>query len=37
MQLDALEKGDLPAVTPGLANGVADQLSRLKAAFARAE
>ena len=37
MQLDALERGNLPAMTPGVANGVADQLSRLKAAFARAE
>ena len=35
MQLDALEKGDLPETTPGLINGVADQLSRLKAAFGR--
>ncbi|WP_338720921.1 DUF1465 family protein [Devosia sp. XK-2] len=37
MQLDALEKGDLPAATPGLANGIADQLSRLKAAFGRTD
>ncbi len=37
MQLDALEKGNLPQMVPGVANGVADQLSRLKAAFARAE
>ncbi|MHA6296975.1 protease adaptor protein RcdA [Devosia sp. CAU 1758] len=37
MQLDALEKGNLPEMVPGVANGVADQLSRLKAAFARAE
>jgi regulator of CtrA degradation len=37
MQLDALEKGDLPERTPGRINGVADQLSRLKAAFGRAD
>jgi len=37
MQLDTLEKGDLPEIMPSQANGVADQLSRLKAAFGRAE
>ena len=37
MQLDALERGALPEPTMGMANGVADQLSRLKAAFARSE
>jgi len=36
MQLDALEKGDLPDSVPVQANGVADQLARIKAAFARA-
>ncbi|OAM73145.1 DUF1465 family protein [Devosia elaeis] len=36
MQLDALEKGDLPDRVPVQANGVADQLARIKAAFARA-
>ena len=36
MQLDALERGEVPEVQSGAANGVADQLSRLKAAFARA-
>jgi regulator of CtrA degradation len=35
MQLDALEKGHLPADVPLSANGVADQLARLKAAFGR--
>lgn len=36
-QLDALERGNLPAPTAGLANGIADQLSRLKAAFGRVD
>lgn len=35
MQLDALEKGNLPETVPSHANGVADQLARLKAAFMR--
>ena len=35
MQLDALEKGALPAVNAPGANGIADQLARLKAAFGR--
>src|SRR5690606_32839233 len=35
MQLDALERGELPAVAETRANGVADQLARLKAAFGR--
>jgi regulator of CtrA degradation len=36
MQLDRLERGKLPELVDiGVANGVADQLSRLKAAFAR--
>ena len=35
MQLDALEKGNLPAVNGTAANGIADQLARLKAAFNR--
>ncbi|WP_375599501.1 DUF1465 family protein [Devosia sp. Naph2] len=37
MQLDALERGNLPEATPGVANGVADQLLRLKAAFGNAD
>lgn len=36
MQLDALERGNLPDQIPEKANGVADQLARIKAAFARA-
>lgn len=36
MQLDSLEKGHLPDTVPAHANGVADQLARIKAAFARA-
>ncbi|QQR39593.1 protease adaptor protein RcdA [Devosia rhizoryzae] len=35
MQLDALEKGSLPEVNSPAANGIADQLARLKAAFGR--
>ncbi|WIY52304.1 DUF1465 family protein [Devosia sp. YIM 151766] len=37
MQLDALEKGNLPENVPSRVNGVADQLARIKAAFARVE
>lgn len=37
VQLDALERGDMPETQSGAANGVADQMSRLKAAFARVE
>lgn len=37
MQLDALEKGNLPQNVPAHANGVADQLARIKAAFARTD
>lgn len=33
MQLDTLERGKLPELDPGVANGIADQLARLKAAF----
>ena len=36
IQLDALERGNLPEPTAGMANGIADQLARLKAAFVRA-
>jgi regulator of CtrA degradation len=35
MQLDTLERGKLPELDPGVANGIADQLARLKAAFGR--
>lgn len=35
MQFDTLERGKLPALDPGVANGIADQLARLKAAFGR--
>jgi regulator of CtrA degradation len=35
MQLDALERGAMPTVTEANANGVADQLARLTAAFKR--
>ncbi len=35
MQLDALERGNLPEKVPAHVNGVADQLARIKAAFAR--
>jgi len=34
-QLDKLERGQVPAAPSGPANGVADQLSRLQAAFKR--
>lgn len=38
MQLDALERGDVPEQTgPNNANGIADQLARLKAAFNRVD
>ena len=36
MQFDALERGRMSDVDPGTANGIADQLARLKAAFGRA-
>lgn len=36
MQFDTLERGKLPELDAGAANGIADQLSRLKAAFGRA-
>lgn len=36
MQFDTLERGKLPDLDPGAANGIADQLARLKAAFGRA-
>jgi regulator of CtrA degradation len=35
MQLDTLEKGNLPEINGTTANGIADQLARLKAAFGR--
>ena len=35
MQLDALERGEVPVVAEAHANGVADQMARLKAAFNR--
>jgi regulator of CtrA degradation len=35
MQLDALERGKLPELNGTAANGIADQLARLKAAFGR--
>lgn len=35
MQFDTLERGKMQALDPGVANGIADQLARLKAAFAR--
>ena len=34
-QLDLLERGGVPAQAPSAANGIADQLARLKAAFGR--
>jgi len=38
MQFDKLERGKVPdLVDAGVANGIADQLSRLKAAFKRAD
>ena len=36
MQFDTLERGKVSHVDPGTANGIADQLARLKAAFGRA-
>jgi regulator of CtrA degradation len=33
MQFDTLERGRMPELDPGTANGIADQLARLKAAF----
>ncbi len=36
MQFDTLERGKMPELDPGTANGIADQLARLKAAFGRA-
>ena len=36
MQFDALERGRMSDIDPGTANGIADQLARLKAAFGRA-
>ncbi|WDR01183.1 DUF1465 family protein [Devosia algicola] len=35
MQFDALERGKMPELDVSVANGIADQLSRLKAAFGR--
>ena len=35
MQYDTLERGKMPELDPGTANGIADQLARLKAAFGR--
>ena len=35
MQFDTLERGKMPELDPGTANGIADQLARLKAAFGR--
>lgn len=35
MQFDTLERGRMPELDPGTANGIADQLARLKAAFGR--
>jgi regulator of CtrA degradation len=35
MQFDKLERGKLPELDVGAANGIADQLARLKAAFRR--
>lgn len=36
MQFDTLERGKMPELDPATANGIADQLARLKAAFGRA-
>ena len=36
MQFDVLERGRMTSMDPGTANGIADQLARLKAAFGRA-
>ena len=35
MQFDVLERGRMSEMDPGTANGIADQLARLKAAFGR--
>ena len=35
MQFDTLERGKMPVIDVGTANGIADQLARLKAAFGR--
>lgn len=35
MQFDTLERGKVSEIDPGTANGIADQLARLKAAFGR--
>ena len=35
MQYDTLERGKMPDLDPTVANGIADQLARLKAAFGR--
>ncbi|SEQ13560.1 regulator of CtrA degradation [Devosia sp. YR412] len=35
MQFDTLERGKMAELDPGIANGIADQLARLKAAFGR--
>ena len=35
VQFDKLERGKMPEFDPGTANGIADQFSRLKAAFGR--
>jgi regulator of CtrA degradation len=37
IQLDSMERGNLPVPTSGVSNGIADQLSRLKAAFGRSD
>jgi regulator of CtrA degradation len=37
LQLDKLERGKIPEIDAGTANSIADQLSRLKAAFGRAD
>ncbi len=37
MQFDKLERGRMPDIDPGLANSIADQLNRLKAAFGRTD
>lgn len=37
VQFDRLERGKMPEIDPGIANGIADQLSRLKAAFGPAD
>ena len=37
IQLDKLERGKVPETAPGQINGIADQFSRLQAAFKRSE